>query len=252
MFNNSMDYKELPESDGYLKSCLNFNPPHKKYTEKQNMPGRDPKETDRGGWRGYDRVYSNYLSDKRKDNLRLMEIGIYDGFGLLAWSRYFLNAKIYGIDIDMSERHLMHIISIRDRFPEFKRVEIDIMDSTDDISWLKFYGRQFDVIIDDGNHHPNSQIATLEAAFPYVKSGGFYFIEDVSHRYGEKFLEDLETKLEIMSKDNRITVYHHQNEGLQHILNSKKLRKKYNIRRSSNFSCKEYIVVIQKGISENE
>jgi SAM-dependent methyltransferase len=252
MFKKTIDYKKLPKSDEYLKSCLNFNPPHKRYTEKQNMPGRDPKETDRGGWRGYDRVYSKYLSDKREDNIDLLEIGIYDGFGLLAWSRYFLNSNVYGIDIDISEKHMLHIQSIKERFLEYKRVSIDIADSTDQNSWLKFYNKQFDIIIDDGDHHPNSQIATLNCAWNYLKPGGLYFIEDISHRHGEKFLEDLGNKLKDMSKENKITIYHHQNEGLQYILNSEKLRKRYKIRRQSNFSCKEYIAVIQKGVSGNE
>ncbi len=41
-------------------------------------------------------------------------------------------------------------------------------------------GLEFDVIIDDGSHWEDHQYQTLANFFPYVKSGGFYVIEDVN------------------------------------------------------------------------
>jgi hypothetical protein len=83
---------DLPEGDLELKKLLNYNPPLNRYTKSQPETGRDPNETDRGGWRGYNRVYSKYIGHLRKEPLKIMEIGANMGYGLLAWAKYFPNS----------------------------------------------------------------------------------------------------------------------------------------------------------------
>jgi hypothetical protein len=41
----------------------------------------------------------------------------------------------------------------------------------------------FDIIIDDGSHINSHQIETFKILFPKLKSGGYYFIEDVQTSY---------------------------------------------------------------------
>lgn len=39
---------------------------------------------------------------------------------------------------------------------------------------------EFDFIVEDGSHVPYHQLTTLASVFPYLKSGGIYFLEDMS------------------------------------------------------------------------
>lgn len=243
IFDKHVPFTYLEESDKELKTLLNYNPQHNEYTKNQNIPERDPNETDRGGWRGYDKVYSKYLTDRKHKIHNLLEIGVYYGYGLLTWARYFDDAKIYGIDIFMSEQQMMEIIDIRHKFDEYKRVKIFLSDSTKEEMWLQFNENFFDVIIDDGRHHPTTQIKTLECAWKYLTIGGTYFIEDVSHRYGEEYISMLSNKLLELSKENHVTIYSHQNLGLRRMRNNKIFVRNGII----NFdNPTEYIVVIQK------
>ena len=101
MLDNSISVDTLKKTDKELKSFLNYNPIHNEYTRKQfnsGIPGRNPEETDRGGWRGYDKVYSKYFKSLRKKKLNILEIGINEGYGIYAWQNYFSNSIIYGID----------------------------------------------------------------------------------------------------------------------------------------------------------
>ena len=47
---------------------------------------------------GYADIYFSYIEKLRNENINLLEIGVSDGKSLLAWSDYFKNGKIIGID----------------------------------------------------------------------------------------------------------------------------------------------------------
>jgi hypothetical protein len=42
-----------------------------------------------------------------------------------------------------------------------------------------------DIVIDDGGHEPEQQIASLEELLPFLQPGGAYFCEDVHGMYNE-------------------------------------------------------------------
>ena len=57
-------------------------------------------DTDKGWWHGYYRTYSKHLGEYRKrDGLRFLEIGVFDGASLRVWEDYFdgKGNKYYGI-----------------------------------------------------------------------------------------------------------------------------------------------------------
>jgi SAM-dependent methyltransferase len=256
IFDSAIPFENLPTSDTKLKQYLNFNPPHNEYTKKQvknGVKGRSATETDRGGWRGYDRVYSKYFKDIRNKNLEILEIGIMSGYGLLAWQRYFVESSIYGIDISL-DKVLLEKQIIKDKFPKFSKIKCKILDSTNNNDWYEFYGKQFDIIIDDGDHHPTTQTKTIQCAWKYLKSGGFYFIEDVGHRYGEDKLKILSDTLESMKSEfDMIEIYSHMNYGLEQVLKNKDYLKRNNILDVAhpNICKKEYIVAIKKVGTKN-
>lgn len=247
LFDTAIPYTKLPESDPDLKEFLNYNPVHNRYTANQNFPGRNPNETDRGGWRGYDRVYSMFFPQLRDQSIEFLEIGIMEGYGLLAWKRFFPNAKIYGVDNVIEGRRILEMQTIAKQFPMFQKVKTEYFDSTKPDDWLTFSGKRFDVIIDDGGHHPDTQVSTFINAWQYLKPGGLYIIEDISHRYTEQKLDRLhDVLLDVLSVGNDITVYSHHNAGLDHILNTPNLRKQMNIHPDALNIATEYIVAIRK------
>ena len=50
------------------------------------------------------------------------------------------------------------------------------------------FNTKFDLIVDDGWHHPESQIKSLIAFLPYLNQGGLYIVEDIVHEQYYKFL----------------------------------------------------------------
>lgn len=251
IFDRAIPYHILPPSNLELKKLLNYNPQHNAYTasqqERDNL-GRNPNETDRGGWRGYDRVYTKFLVELKNDPIKLLEIGIEHGYGLLAWNRFFANGTVVGVDNVIDPARSSSFEKITSDFPSYVKVEKIIFDSTNPFSWKMFSENSFDVIIDDGGHHPDTQIDTFKNAWNYLKPGGLYFIEDISHRYSDKKLKKLNDMLMNVEKTNKIEVFSHINNGLLTMLTDPDLRKKYRISSQAPDNPEEYIAVIRKGI----
>lgn len=240
-------YTVLPEGDPFLKECLNYNPWHSEYTKRQPETGRDPNETDRGGWRGYDRVYSHYLSQSKDKPLDICEIGVHSGYGLLSWARYFKNANITGIELKYDFLKLYQKI-LKDH-EEYTRVNIKFFNSTDNAAWDYHMDGMFDVIIDDGSHLPMDQLNTFKNSFRFLRKNGYYFIEDISARYINptysvliKYLND-EVK---NKKGNEVAVYKHENWGWGKILDDKSLWKKFGVTEQTPKNAIDYIAVIHK------
>ena len=47
----------------------------------------------------YHKIYHSYFNSLKLKSLNILEIGVADGSSLKAWSEYFKNSKIIGIDI---------------------------------------------------------------------------------------------------------------------------------------------------------
>lgn len=243
---NIQPYTVLEESDPFLKECLNYNPWHAEYTRKQPETGRNPDETDRGGWRGYDRVYSHFLSMSKNKPLDICEIGVHSGYGLLSWARYFKDASITGVEI--SDNFLNLYLNIQKEHPEYSRVNIKFFNSTTDHEWDYHIEGKFDVIIDDGSHLPGDQYHTLANSFRFLRKNGYYFIEDISDRYFNPdnkalfaYLKDLRDKF-----GHEVSVFSHVNEGWANILRNKDVWKKYGVSEKTPKSAMDYIAVIRK------
>jgi hypothetical protein len=92
------------------------------------------------------------------------------GASLRAFREFLPKARIYGADVD---RRIL--------FSE-ERIETFFADQTDLSSFDalgKNVGADFDLIIDDGLHSPNANIAVLVFAFNKLKRGGWFVVEDI-------------------------------------------------------------------------
>lgn len=115
--------------------------------------------------------YESLFAPMRKDKIRFFEIGILNGYSHLMWRTYFRNAYIFGIDIkDYSRQSVGSGV--------FTYVA-DQSNREDLAGFIKEYGGDFDVILDDGGHAMDHQQVSLGYLFQYVKPGGYFIIEDV-------------------------------------------------------------------------
>lgn len=95
------------------------------------------------------------------------------GASLRAFKEYCPNANIYGADVD---RRIL--------FQE-ERIRTFYVDQTDvsSLEQLKIKFQQknlkFDLVIDDGLHSPDANVATLQFGLEIVKKGGWVVIEDI-------------------------------------------------------------------------
>ena len=93
------------------------------------------------------------------------------GASLMAFRDFFKNAKIYGADIDKN-------ILFKDY-----RIKTSYVDQTSEASLRKLFkkfGKNFDLIIDDGMHSPLANLNVILSSIEYLKKGGCLVIEDIN------------------------------------------------------------------------
>lgn len=90
------------------------------------------------------------------------------GASLRAWRDFFTEGEIFGVDIQP------------DCLIEEDRLKTFIFDSRESKEVDNYFeDESLDIIIDDGDHDPNSQIITIYNFYKKLKNGGLYIIEDV-------------------------------------------------------------------------
>ncbi|WP_320204032.1 class I SAM-dependent methyltransferase [Agrobacterium rosae] len=118
----------------------------------------------------YLKLYERRLTHLVAEKFTLIEVGVFKGGSLATWAEYFPQATIVGVDID----------------PECKQFEKgnayvrigDASDSSFIFDVVKEFGKPT-VVIDDGSHRWDHQIATLQNLFPILLPDGLFIIEDI-------------------------------------------------------------------------
>ena len=126
-------------------------------------------------WQPYFEVYERHLSQFRKQDINLIEVGVQKGGSLEMWGNYFPKAKITGIDIDEECSKL-----------EYKNPNIQVVIGNQEQPkfWDDFLkDKEIDVFVDDGSHSMLGQMLTFEKVFPKIKLGGVYICEDTHTSY---------------------------------------------------------------------
>jgi SAM-dependent methyltransferase len=124
-------------------------------------------------------IYERHLSAFRGRSPRVLEIGVSQGGSLDMWRRYFgRGTHIVGVDIEP-------------RCADLARRGIDIrIGDQGDTTFLRSLVTDdgpFDVIIEDGSHHPAHQILALEELWPALNTGGVMLIEDLCTNYWPEY-----------------------------------------------------------------
>jgi hypothetical protein len=122
-------------------------------------------------WLHHLEIYERHLAPFRGKRLNLLEIGVQSGGSLDMWRYYFGNScRVFGVDIDPRCKAFEH-----------DGVRIFIGDQADREFWRHSRKQMplLDVVIDDGGHTPEQQIASIEELLPHMAAGGVYICEDI-------------------------------------------------------------------------
>tara|TARA_Y100000992_G_C21229963_1_gene474966 strand:- start:347 stop:1054 length:708 start_codon:yes stop_codon:yes gene_type:complete len=174
--------------------------------------------SDKGGKNNdhnYASYYSEIFSHNKNEIKNFLEIGLgtndqnfVSNMGpkgvplasLRAWRDYFINANIYGADID------------KNILENDERIETYYVDQRDPVTIDELFKNleeiKFDVILDDGLHQYDANICFFENSINHLKSNGVYIIEDIYYKDQTKFLNYFKNKNYIFSI---INIYHETN-----------------------------------------
>jgi hypothetical protein len=132
----------------------------------------------------YIEPYLQYFEKIRNLDLKILEIGVAEGSGLLTWNEYFKNSKIFGMD--NWRKHSKYSTETQLKC-KAKGIQIFSGDQSSRGHLLKMIERfgNFNIIIDDGGHTMSQQQISLGFLFKFVEPGGIYVIEDLITSYDE-------------------------------------------------------------------
>ena len=162
-------------------------------TDLMNLYGSD--KGGKNNHHNYSEYYSDIFFHKRKRIKNFLEIGLgtnntnmasnmgADGTplaSLRAWKDYFINANIYGADID------------KDILKDEERIKTFFVDQTNPDTITAMFNKigvdKFDIILEDGLHEYNANICFFENAIKYLDNDGIYIIEDIYYKDKKKFI----------------------------------------------------------------
>jgi hypothetical protein len=111
--------------------------------------------TDKAFDHNFCHFYDTHLSSLREEELKILEIGVYEGASVRMWSQYFPNSKIYGVDFLVEpESRLINEGNIESyRVDQGSKEELN--------NFEKNFG-PFDIVIDDGSHFTHHQNISYE------------------------------------------------------------------------------------------
>jgi len=128
----------------------------------------------------YLRAYTGLLAHRRRQKLRILELGVSSGASLLCWRDYLPNAIIVGIDINESPPRILGQDGIH--FLRGSQDDPAVLDQA-----AAAAGGTFDLIVDDASHLGYLTKRSLNYLFPrWLAPGGCYVIED----FGTGFFAD--------------------------------------------------------------
>lgn len=136
---------------------------------------------------GYTEVYKKYMDDFRESEVKFLEVGICDIRFKYAspkmWLKYFKNIDLYCIDnfwgsSYVSEIHNIELInSMGVNFiygDQYNSSDWDLLEKIIDSNTIDF-------MVEDGSHYPEHMMYTLWRSISLMKTGGYYFMEDIQN-----------------------------------------------------------------------
>jgi hypothetical protein len=130
-------------------------------------------------WHHYFEIYHRHLERFRGRSPVVIEFGVQHGGSMQMWREYFgPGAQIVGVDIDA-----------RCSSGQEESIEIVIGDQADRnfLASLRQRYPRVDVVIDDGGHTMEQQLATFQELYLHLQPQGVYICEDLHTSYFPSF-----------------------------------------------------------------
>lgn len=121
--------------------------------------------------------YKNFFEDKRIKNL--FELGIAEGGSCVLFHTLFDLDTYVGVDIKYSEKAIKTIdyLGLKNKTNFYFNVSQDNRSELKQII-EKHFPEGIDLVVDDASHIFEPALSSFEIAFPYLRSYGYYVIED--------------------------------------------------------------------------
>ena len=131
--------------------------------------------TDKTTYHNFTDIYDRLFSLNRENVKTLIEIGVAGGSSIKMWREYFKKSKIYCFDKDLDCANTVNNLTD----VVFSYANQDSKESLRSAISKDILLNSIDIILDDGGHFSTQQRNTLEVFWPYLKSGGFFIVEDI-------------------------------------------------------------------------
>lgn len=121
----------------------------------------------------FNKVYQKYFEKIKESAKKIVELGVHEGQSINIWREYFKNAKIIGIDCDISRADI-------DNFDRVVLLSINIgYDNNNQFIDFCNNNKDIDLFIDDGSHIMEDQQVVFAESFKSLSKGGMYVLEDL-------------------------------------------------------------------------
>lgn len=177
------------------KNKIDFYQPNKSLTELANELETDKGTATNLSWSamwpehvsmGYTLTYEKYMNASRESFVKLFEIGICDKRFPYAsqkmWLSYFKDMESFGMDNFWGNYLHEKLDEVNDI--NSWGVNFIYADQGNFCDWNELKAvvpNDFDFFIEDGSHWPNHMVVSLWQAKDVLKSGGYYFMEDLQN-----------------------------------------------------------------------
>jgi hypothetical protein len=177
----------------------------------------------------YTETYEKYMNPLKNQHISMLEIGVCDKrfpyASIKMWMSYFKNIDFYAVDNFWGHKigdKINDIEQLNDQGVNFIYADQGSFEDWDEL--ITEFPNKFDIVVEDGSHWPNHMMVSLWKSINVMKSGGYYFMEDIQNplkskgwfKYdnsllGQELLETLSTKILYSSFLNNQQNYDIQN-----------------------------------------
>ena len=143
----------------------------------------------------YEFLYGQYLGPLRNSEINFLEIGLGcnmnygPGKSIILWKEFLPKATISVLEFNAN---------CAQKFAsQVKNLFTGDQSNFDVLNNIGNYG-PYDVIIDDGGHSRKQQVNSLIGLWPFVKSKGYYVIEDIFTSFSPSYNDNPETAVDVV------------------------------------------------------
>jgi hypothetical protein len=134
----------------------------------------------------YSTTYEKYMNSSKNDSISMLEIGVCDKrfpyASIKMWKSYFKDLDLYAVDNFWGHKigdKLEDITKLNSEGVNFIYADQGSFDDWNELNEL--FPNRFDFVVEDGSHWPNHMMVSLWKAIGVLKSGGYYFMEDIQN-----------------------------------------------------------------------